>query len=38
MKGQYHEAATELKGLRLNNKLKFEEINKIQALEVTLNF
>lgn len=34
-KKQYHEALTELKSLNLINKLLIEEINKIEALEVT---
>jgi hypothetical protein len=32
---QHHEALTELKSLHLINKLLSEEINKIEALEVT---
>jgi hypothetical protein len=35
MKERYRKAATELKSLRLINKLLFEEINKVEASEVT---
>lgn len=35
MKKHYHEALTELKSLHLINKLLLEDIDKIEALEVT---
>ena len=38
LKEQYHEALTELKSLRLTDKILFEEIIQTETSEVTLKF